>query len=462
MCEHALLGFRVLATAFATAFGLGVTCGVSAAAGEDTQACLSRPSVEPKRAYVGQQVLYRVRILRRESVTDVSWHESLSFPSLRSEWLPGRSPDPAIRDIGEHAVVYEERRALFPLRAGRLRIPGATLRCALEENAERRDVLAPVEPVTLEVLELPESGRPEDFSGVVGPIELRLSVGQHRVRLGESVPLSFTARGEANVWDVRLDLARTLSEAGVQEIDLFAGRARVTLEPGDRLSARFARRYELVPRRAGRLRLPSLRVPYFDPETESYHVARTAPLEIEVQPRAQPGAETSAPGASTSRRSEDAGTKEPGRPGWRALGAAGLVLAVLLAAGFAVRTRRRSLPPAARDALAEARRLERTGEPARAQAALARALRLGLEARVPGARSLTPDEIQDRCPDDPACAKAVRALARLERARFEGAMAGGEDETSAAAASEPRLGSREVRDLLRRLRRRPKPPVRQR
>src|SRR5690606_26023523 len=90
-------------------------------------ACLAETTLDPPRAVVGQQVLYRVRILRREGAAGLRWMQPLSFPSFRAEWLPGRSPDPRIAGIGAGRIVFEERRALFPARAGTLAIPPAAL-----------------------------------------------------------------------------------------------------------------------------------------------------------------------------------------------------------------------------------------------------------------------------------------------------------------------------------------------
>src|SRR4030095_13535060 len=85
--------------------------------------------VEPRTAFVGQQVVYRLCILRKSEVTSVRFADELAFPSFRVEWLAGQKPDRKSDDVGEHALVVEERRALFPARAGALAIPAARLEC---------------------------------------------------------------------------------------------------------------------------------------------------------------------------------------------------------------------------------------------------------------------------------------------------------------------------------------------
>src|SRR5690606_14643592 len=132
--DGARLVRRLLAAA-ALACGLA---GVAPAgrAQAPSAACTAEVSVEPSRAYVGRQVLERVRMLRHESVREVRWLRALSFPSLRAEWLPGRTPDPRITGIGDARLVSEDRRALFPVRAGVIEIPPASVGCRLADGEE--------------------------------------------------------------------------------------------------------------------------------------------------------------------------------------------------------------------------------------------------------------------------------------------------------------------------------------
>ena len=93
--------------------------------------CLTQVEVTPARAVVGQQVTYRARVMRRPDVGTVSWVQGLTFPSVRAEWLPGLAGQTRLVTKGTPYLVYEERRALFPLRAGHLEIGS---RCAAERS----------------------------------------------------------------------------------------------------------------------------------------------------------------------------------------------------------------------------------------------------------------------------------------------------------------------------------------
>jgi hypothetical protein len=369
---------------------------------------------------LGQQVVYRVRIFRGEDVLDTSWLEPLSFPSFRAEWLPGRSPDREIARIGSHFLVYEERRALFPLRPGTLTIPAATLRCTVAEGGKRREVIAAVASTAVTVKRLPEADRPANFSGVVGRVEALATAGQQRVRLGESIPLTVTLLGRANVWRARPSLVERL---GSSRVDVFTSPANLSLDPGERLKARLSLRYEIVPRVEGRLRIPPLAVPYFDPELERFAVAETPVIEVVVEARARVApssaspapAEREAPGAASP---EARSAARPSRSSWlRWILAGGL----LLLAGDLLRRRLRRLARlegTVSKELGKAERADRLGETSAATAALARAIRVALERRVPGSQALAAEEILARTGDDPPARAAAELLVSLERLRF--------------------------------------------
>ena len=93
-------------------------------------------------------------------------------------------------------------------------------------------------------------------------------------------------------------------------------------------------------------------------------------------------------------------------------------LATAAGSGVAARRwqrRRRAPLSAAQPQLAAAETALADGDPARAAAALARALRVGLEVRLPGASALAIEELGAR---GAAAARVAAVLEEFERARF--------------------------------------------
>ncbi len=373
-------------------------------------ACRAEVRLEPERAFVGEQVIYRLHILRRPEVVAVRWEQPLAFPSFRSEWLPGRRPDPDIGDIGSGALVYEERRALFPARAGRLEVPEARLRCSVGQGDALRTVTVAVPALTLEVKALPERGRPESFAGLVGPLQLDAAVLPGEIALGESTRLSIRVHGTGNVWSAAepLDV-----EATLPGVDVLPQPPQVDVDAGERVVAHKSFRYDLVPRRTGRLVIPALHLDYFDPIERRFARAETRPIAIAVGPaRATPAPDVEPPPTEAAPELPPHSASTRGRI-WLA------VLALGLAAVAAVAWRRfsgRSDPVEIH--LLEAERAEASGDSEAARRALDRALRTALARFVPQARDASPERIVGTAPA-PARAAAL-ALEALEQARFGG------------------------------------------
>jgi hypothetical protein len=380
---------------------LAPLCGAAA----EPPLCRAEVRLEPAHAFVGQPVLHRVRIEQRREVVDMRWETSLSFPAFRAERLLG--PGGPREQSATHETV-EDRRVLFPARAGRLALPAARIACESASRVETAEVPA----AELIVEEPPTEGRPAGWAGLIGPVELSVYATPDRVALGESVSLAVTVQGETNVWAAPVAFSFPPDVA-----ELFERPSELARDMGRTLRLRGYRSFDLVPRRAGTLEIPELRVAWFDPQARRYGESRAPAIRIEVSGRELP--------AAVVPSGEPPAPERPGR-GWLPATAAGIALGAGLAAGFWLgrRPRRRRAAarrtgderPAAREALGAA--LAR-GDGSAAAAAASRLLRLDLERALPGARARDVEELAAAAPAE--LAGSVALLARLERARFGGA-----------------------------------------
>jgi hypothetical protein len=396
--------------------------------------CLTQAEVTPARAVVGQQVTYRARVMRRPDVGTVSWVQGLTFPSVRAEWLPGLAGQTRLVTKGTPYLVYEERRALFPLRAGHLEIPPASLSCALyaPPGGAGRSVAVRVPGAALDVDEPPLSERPRSWSGLVGPVDAKLAAEPAAVALGDTVRVTLTLTGEGNLWAAPPPFGPASFEGsdGLAS-EVFARPPELSVDPGVHLQLRQVFAFELVPRRAGRLVIPSYELPFFDPARRQYAALRTEAVEISV---ARPGGEGAQPsGTPPAADSSAAASVAVERRGglFFVLGR----LALVLAGGAAVRatwrrTPRPSLPMYT--ALQDAAGARRRGDEEAERRALVRALRAGVEralfpaergAACPAKPGLSIDELAARAQGDDALVRAAEILRADERARFA---AGGE------------------------------------
>jgi hypothetical protein len=406
------LPFALAAAAVLAA--LCATAAVSAAGDDAPPPCEIEVSVDPARAVPGQQVTYRLRLLLRDDVSDVAWEEPPTFPGLRAERLPFF---PAARPVLRHGVRYEVReevRALFADRPGPIALPGARLACRARAGATAR-IATP--PARLDVIPLPEAGRPAGFDGLVGPLVVRRHVEPRSIALGQAVRVAVTLQGEGNLWDAP---APGLPSDAPGDAEVFPRPPETVLDRGTRLVVRRHFEIDVVPRREGVLRIPPLAWTYFDPDTGSYAEAAVESVDVPVgpapRPAARPPAARKPEGAET--RAPAAGTAGP-IAGWIA-GAS--LLVALGAAGWRSRSRRRAVATAVSEALASAGAARAAGDRDGELAALARALRAALAPQLGSAAGLPPEEILAKARAQQARITA-ELLVRIERARFDPAAA---------------------------------------
>jgi hypothetical protein len=403
---------------------------LAAASANNEPPCEAVTRVEPKQAYVGEQVLYGLEIHRREDVRSIHWARPLATPGFRMESLPTRTDLPTTGS-GSRSLAIEERRALFPTRSGELEIPPASLRCTLVSEHGEREVSVAVPAVRVRVLPLPDVGRPPGFAGVVGRLEVSSRVEPSVIELGGSASLTVLVEGRANLWE--LPVPFDPDAAPIADVDLLARPSEIARDAGRGLRLRRYFTYDLVPRAPGTFEVPEILVPYFDPESTRFAVARAPALAVEVRASPGPAREARSPGAPGPREVGDSGSPELGL---RLAAAALVVSTAALALIVWARARRRTEPRReVRALLDQATQERREGEIERSNALIARALRAALEGSLPGARSRSAEELVTSAGDDPDLRHASTLLSQLDNARFSDALHGAPDPDAASHAA---------------------------
>jgi oxygen tolerance protein BatD len=242
-------------------------------------------SVDKTRVYVGQQVTAAWRLFTQSEILKYRplaepkyedfWNEDLFVPTNRLSW------DRAYIKGHEFAVALLLKKALFPLKAGKLTITAleaesTTLQTAFSPTAsDTRKSRA----ITIDVLPLPKDGRPAGFEAAnVGRFELTSAVDRSAVRAGEAVTWKVTVRGVGNIRNLRLPKLER-----VEGFRVYEPTTKETIEPGDEVHGQKVYTYLLLPQKGGALELPALALAYFDPEAGKYAVARSTPIALTVE-----------------------------------------------------------------------------------------------------------------------------------------------------------------------------------
>ena len=261
------------------------------------------------RYFAGERIELRLRLsLDREFRTKnlvQLFRRSLDVPaSLEAPWLQEsprgwvferpdlvRTPGRSFAVSGQSAQlarlepeagrdVYEWRSVLFVAEPGVVRLAGARLRFAYatkfredlfdDRVAENRfeDALD-LAPLNLEVVSLPEAGRPADWRGAIGRFEIDATVAAEELKVGDELILTLQVRGEGN-----------LSRFEAPDLGSLPGFHQLAVEEVPRAGERMLR-YALEPLRP-MTSFPALRLPYFDPQKEEYAVARSQVVSLVV------------------------------------------------------------------------------------------------------------------------------------------------------------------------------------
>ena len=140
-------------------------------------------------------------------------------------------------------------------------------------QAFRKEVVPSNEP-TLEVVPLPEEGRPADFTGLVGAYSLAVTATPSKVKVGDPITLTIQVAGPAAAGASLPPLAEAL---GVKDFKLPSEMA-----PGEGSAILKTFTQTVRAQHAGVRQIPSLHLSYFNPASGRYETAASQPVALEV------------------------------------------------------------------------------------------------------------------------------------------------------------------------------------
>ena len=178
---------------------------------------------------------------------------------------------------------FQFERTMLPNRSGTLRLDAPLLRFSVVkgQNVFGQDLTDPYfaygEPLEIEVLPIPEEGRPSSYSGAVGRFSVSSRLDRTRVKVGNSVRLLFTIEGQGNLEFLRVP--------ELEEVDGF----HVLGQRREELPGRVEVTYDLTPLRDDVTAVPGIEWSYFDttPGVEEFVTVATDPIALEVVPLAE-------------------------------------------------------------------------------------------------------------------------------------------------------------------------------
>ncbi|MBK9578581.1 MAG: BatD family protein [Fibrobacterota bacterium] len=260
--------------------------------------------LDKRTLYVGQQLPFTWRLTTEEQI------QIPKFPDVRTALGNGFYSETRDSQQLQFKPVMENDKQtwrlditgnLFPLRAGNQKLPSTSLeyrflkalppRNPMEAMMGRTMVVngtARTEEIRLEILPVPESGRPATYQGGVGSFKIQSRLEKNSLRAGDGTTLILTLEGDGQpqasgtpVWS---------PPAGVE-----------TYPPQDEwtrswkngvLWTKLVRKIVLVPRQSGTVALDSVRFSWWDPEARKFQSAAIELPALLVAPAAEVQADT--------------------------------------------------------------------------------------------------------------------------------------------------------------------------
>ena len=239
-------------------------------------------AIEPSKRtlYLGEPVVLNYKIYKRYDNIGV---RSYDIPELDGFWkenvdTPDARWEPQLINGKRYSVATVRKIVAFPQQTGTFELKDFDLLGYMRINYfEQRQLTATCEPVTLEVLPLPEAA-PANSLGTFAELSVTQSASLDSLNANEAVTVEVTYRGRGNlkflqepelVWPAEFEVF----DAEVED------QINVTAQ-GERGSRTF--KFVAIPRAPGTYTLPGVEATYFNPLRAKHMTSRAPALSMKV------------------------------------------------------------------------------------------------------------------------------------------------------------------------------------
>ena len=225
-------------------------------------------------AYVGEEIIYKLFLLRQVSIMSDIRYSLPEFNNMISE--PLQRDDTSFRKVinGERYYIQEiDRRSLFSYESGAISIlpAEANLRVSFYTQSLASNQL------NLTILPLPKKNVPASFTGLVGDFTLESRIPEGAFIQNTPIVVKFILKGRGN-----LKHLNSLSFKENQYFKILQSSVEDFIEAKDNLSGERHFEFIIVPKKSGTYNVPIFSLSYFSPTEKTYKTIQTDPYAIEI------------------------------------------------------------------------------------------------------------------------------------------------------------------------------------
>ncbi|MBU0650728.1 BatD family protein [bacterium] len=256
--------------------------------------------------YVGEQIKLRFKFYRKARLLSNPGYEP---PSLNGFWKEDLGDSYTVNEVvdGKRYDVTVLDSVLFPIKSGKLDIGSASLKCEIPSGTKARrsgslfdaffgedgfDVFSSgvmkvfkTEPLTVNVLPLPEQGKPANFSGTVGEFNMNSSINKTEITQGDALTLSIEINGEGNISSLKLPEIPELDNFDVYAPERTSAKTEVK---SGKIIGKAKYEVVLIPKKQGVQTIPQISLNYFNPSLGDYEEIKTKPINVNVKASSKP------------------------------------------------------------------------------------------------------------------------------------------------------------------------------
>ncbi len=220
--------------------------------------------LDKETAYVGEEIIYSIRLYRRFSAINQLLYQEPEFGML-SEILERDQNTYTQAYNGIRYYVQEvDRRSLFSYESGAITIPPAT--AEVQINFFYGNQVIKSNDVSINILPLPATNKPKNFSGLVGNYELDVDVNTQALIENKPIAIRLSVGGSGNL----KQLSDLSFDTDPNLFKVYQSSTNDLITYIDSVKGVRHFEYIMVPKTDGELSLPNFSFSFFNPKTKRY------------------------------------------------------------------------------------------------------------------------------------------------------------------------------------------------
>lgn len=254
--------------------------------------------VSKSTAYKGEMLTATYKLYFRENLSSFNVTKAPSFDGYWSQEVeldPKRRPATETLNGKQYHTVEILKYNLYPQRAGALPVAGCDVTTVAQVQLRSRSnnpfdnffdlgrmqqvpLNLKASPITVNVKELPEAGKPEDYAGAVGSYKFETSLSGKEAKTDEPITYTLKISGTGNLKFVDAPVL-TFPE----EFEVYDPKTKENISNGaGGMSGTKQYDYLLIPRQPGEYKIESKTFSWFEPASARYFTVKSPEFTVKV------------------------------------------------------------------------------------------------------------------------------------------------------------------------------------